>query len=107
MAMTTVRRGNGSQPDGCALAHVANERAEHAIEKATDALDGWRTVYESMGHLAAEFSGLRAEVKAAMAQRGVKLERATWWKRWALGIVAAILGAVAGAVILALMGVHK
>jgi hypothetical protein len=64
-------------------------------------------VYETMGHLTAEFAGLRAEVKAALGQRVVKIERATWWRRWGLGIVGAVIGAVLGAVVLALIGVHK
>lgn len=102
-----IPRGNGSSPDGCPAAAVALERADHASERADEALDGYRSVYEAMGRLVAEFAGLRAEVRAAMGSRTLARDAALWWRRWALGIVGVVLGALLTAAIFAALGLHR
>lgn len=126
MAVTRLPGGNGSTPDGCALAQIAHERA-------SDALEGVRTVYGTLGGIAAEIAGLRAELREGLRLLGVQHAKtsedveeiedtlvknlreelahakgeAGKWKWWLLGIAAAILGGVLTAVVLAALGVHK
>lgn len=49
------------------------ERAQHALDLAKDALDGNRTLYESMGGIARELAGMRAQMTAGFEQIGRRL----------------------------------
>jgi hypothetical protein len=124
MTMHPPPRGNSSAPDGCALAHVANEKAETAREEARE---GYRSVYEALGRLVGEQAALRALVHSAFARLGVvestaeelentgvrnlreelakAREQADGWKKWLLGIVSGVIVAVVAAIILAAL--HK
>jgi hypothetical protein len=61
--------GNGSRPDGCALAHVAFDRADRSERAALKA-------HEYFGQCLREISGLRAEMREGFAQLGAKTQSA-------------------------------
>lgn len=153
MAVTRLPggNGNGSTPDGCVAAHVALERADHALAEVRDLRETDRRWYGLVAGIRRDIAGLQAAMNTGFAQFGVRLEQAESkaaksvhdveeledtlvrnlrselaeaqgklaandthakdnrhkWKWWALGIVASVIGAIVGAVILAALGVHK
>jgi len=128
-----VARENGSTPDGCVAAHIALERADHALQRSNAAHDGYRTVYEALGNMSQRIAALEGATRDGFRQMGVRLRKAehvvdeledtgvrnlraelakaqrgeTWAQRRLLGaILGGIIGIIA-AIIIALLKAHK
>lgn len=67
---------NGSVPDGCVAAHVALERADHALSEVAHLRETDRRWYALVAGIKREIAGLDAKVATGFAQFGVRLQTA-------------------------------